>query len=219
MDKRKWFTVLGVATLALCVALTATALAGKPVYWWFDVDVIGDMELFATSPTGFPADMDPDAVPAIGHATVRKGVAMNVVVNNPNPCLDLAFLEDHFNAPEFGQGVGTTCFGPGQITHYGTLDLRDEEVDGVIVPLAWYWVRAMGKDGETEIQYYLTLTGGGFGPNWPADEIGETAEVTYTHWELKSSGGGRANKVACSGSGDFETGVTITVTRIPKPTE
>jgi len=212
---------VGVVTIVFCfglAALTPSAQAGKggnggkTTGQRFDVNVTGDMALFGTSEDGLPANIDETALSATGTWS-GKGAANNIVVNRPNPCLTLDFLVAHFNSIE--DGLGDTCFGAGQIVHYGTLDVWSDEVDGATVAGAWYWFRAMGTDGETVIQYYLELQGTFANGNWvPADSVGDTLSATFTSWQLRSSGGGRAKKIACTDSGNFgETGVTAGFTR------
>jgi len=219
MRQGRWFIVVGVVTVAFCfglAALTPSAQAGKggkgkPTGQRFDVDVTGDIVLFATSPTGLPADIDETVLPAIGRWS-GKGGATNVVVNRPNPCLTLGFLVDHFNS--VADGLGDTCFGADQIVHYGTLNVWSEEIDGTIVAGARYWFRAMGTDGETEIQYYLEMQGTLDNDSWVPAAMGDTLNARFTSWQLLCSGGGRAKKIACTGEGNFsETGVTVTFTR------
>ena len=198
-----------------CVALVGTQ--GRVLLAQsYNVEVFGDVSSVGVADFNAPClcRAQPTARPNVGKKSTQ------LVANRPTPILDLTFIRDQlgddgmecFSIPDCDcaeDGLGSVEF------VRGTLVLGDKK-DGSAFAL--FAFAARGKDGATEIDYRLIMTGTfAEAENWPP-AVGTT--LTLTGWELEFGGGGGGKKKACKGEGVFSTTPLqrIVVTRPPAAT-
>ena len=108
-------------------------------------------------------------------------------------------------------GDGANCFQDGiRFDDNITLAVVKER-DGSAWARVYFW--AYVNDGTTELLYGLHMYGTFTGPWPPQNGIYNPTYVHLDSWEMVSEGKGKLRKVSCTGSGEFTTEVTITVTR------
>jgi hypothetical protein len=117
------------------------------------------------------------------------------------------FMEKTFKT----DGDGANCFRDGiRVDDNITLAVVKER-DGSAWARVYFW--AYVNDGITELLYGLHMYGTFDGPWPPQNGVGNPTFVHLNSWEMVSEGKGKLRRVSCTGSGEFPTGVTITVTR------
>jgi hypothetical protein len=143
-----------------------------------------------------------------GEACHNQGIRHNTTQLIVRP---IDFDLSYFQVIDFKQlGDGAACFSEGTYGNGDTITLAVvKEKDGTAWARVYFW--AFVNDGTTELLYGLHMYGE-FDGDWPPQDGGVT-NVLLNSWEMVSEGKGKLQKVSCTGSGDFDTGVTITVTR------
>ncbi len=107
---------------------------------------------------------------------------------------------------------GGNCFSAG--TYTGPLQIKGDKNDASDHAQAYFYFYATGADGVTEIKYWVGMSGTfSDATNFPP-ALGSQTTATMTTWEMAVGGGKRDRKIACTGEGTFNTGVTILVERI-----
>ena len=131
---------------------------------------------------------------------------------------NMSFFFDKFDdQPEQPESQrGKACFEPAPVVGMNTIAITISQEQGGS-PSLRYWFTAVGADKETVINYLLELfddtAGAMFMGEWrPAPD--ETSPIpttaTFTGWEMSMNSGGKKT-IACTDSGDFISGVEVTV--------
>ena len=118
------------------------------------------------------------------------------------------FLGVKFNKMKDGGPSGADCFS--ERTYYSNALSVGKYRDGTAH--ARFDFYSYGTDEPLDLHYKLWMYGT-FDGTWPPLN-GFPTYVHFTEWQLLTSGkGGKLQKISCTGSGTFDTGVTIVVTR------
>ena len=118
--------------------------------------------------------------------------------------IDMSFFDD-----KFGLGRGEKCFAEAPVEGMNTIAITISQEKDLSASLR-YWFTAHGDDG-TVINYLLEMFDGFFVPfdGWRPAPTNSTT-TTFTSWEMSMNSGGK-KKIACTGTGNFSSGVQVTV--------